>query len=150
MISIPGTYYLLPFRGLKATYHLFPATYFLLICWTSVLRGFQIHPVTGHLSGELSGWKMCHDNPPILAGFFLPKSYQNHSQNTSKYPIQIYQCLSWCVHAKNLQKKNVFRNFQEFPPLRHALALAEHGHTGHLESSAISTTFGVLQLWLTV
>lgn len=34
MISIPGTYYLLPFRGLKATYHLFPATRSAGPCWT--------------------------------------------------------------------------------------------------------------------
>lgn len=88
---------------------------------------------------------MCHDNPPILAGFFtkiIPKSFTKHFKKShSNIPMSFVS-----VHAKNLQKKNVFRNFQEFPPLRHALALAEHGHTGHLESSAISTAFGVLQL----
>lgn len=77
-----------PFRGLKATYHLFPATNFLLgPAGSAVLRGFQIHPVTGHLS-ETGRCVMI--TPQFLRVVF----YKNHTQNTSKNPIQIYQCLS--------------------------------------------------------
>ena len=115
MISIPGTYYLLPFRGLKATYHLFPATYFLLICWTPSSEASRFTRSQVTFPGSEAAGRCVMITPQFLRDFF----YQNHTKiihrTLQNIPFKYTNVFRDVFMQKIYQKKKRFSKLPGIP-----------------------------------